>query len=78
MSSVDMFDRQKWTLWDLNPRPHACEACALPLCQEPVIWVVCLLATVSGQVTGHPDCILDLLDPNLHVSLLALEHRCIQ
>ena len=28
-----------WTLWDLNPRPHAivqCEACALPLCQAPI------------------------------------------
>ena len=34
--------KSKWTLWDLNPRPHAhhqyseCEACALPLCQEPI------------------------------------------
>ena len=31
--------KEKWTLWELNPRPHAsrpCEACALPLCQEPM------------------------------------------
>src|SRR6266404_8734728 len=25
-----------WTLRGLNPRPHACKACALPLCQTPI------------------------------------------
>lgn len=25
-----------WTLRGLNPRPHACKACALPLCQTPM------------------------------------------
>ena len=27
---------QMWTFRGLNPGPHACEACALPLCQMPL------------------------------------------
>ncbi|KAI0830366.1 hypothetical protein BC628DRAFT_1357675, partial [Trametes gibbosa] len=27
--------KRLWTFRGLNPGPHACEACALPLCQMP-------------------------------------------
>ena len=30
----------RWTLWGLNPRPHACKAGALPLCQVPMIMIL--------------------------------------
>src|SRR5260221_8506857 len=29
--------KKYWTLRGLNPRPHACKACALPLCQTPML-----------------------------------------
>ena len=54
----------EWTFRESNPRPHACEACALPLCQMPsaiadVLSLVCLWGLPFGVVTPVSRVIAD-------------------